>query len=1682
MRADSGDAPRPVPARGRVPARQLAKGLAMTAIRGQGSGPALGDPVPHGSPELVYESDRTLVRRVPRPDGSGFVIQKEPLGPGSDQRRRHETAVLERLAGVEGVTQLAAVSAGPDVIMLDDLGGTSLQAAPRPDPEALIDLAYRLAKVIAAVHRHGVVHKDISPANIVLAADGTATLIDFELATTFAEERPGFTHQSQIAGTLAYIAPEQTGRTGGAVDQRADLYSFGATLYELATGRPPFGDGEPLQLIHDHLAVVPPAPAELDPATPRGLSDIIMRLLEKEPDRRYQSAVGLAYDLALVRDRRAAGDPAPVTLGERDFPLRLAPPSRLVGRDREIAALRTAFADAVRGSGRGLLITGPPGVGKTALIDELRPVVTAAGGWFVTGKFDQNRNDVTSDAVGQALAALCRLLLAEPEDRLAALRTRIARVLGPHAGLMASLLPDLALLLELEPGELGGDPVDAEARLFQGSLDLLRAVVSPDRPLVMVVDDLQWASSIPAGFVDAVLRDENLTGLLIVGAYREAEVDAAHPWSAMLARWDRLGCAPPRLHLRNLPAADLAALLIEMMRLPADEAARLAAEVSGRTDGNPYDTVELVNALRRDGVLVPGDTGWSWNAEALRCFVGEGDVVDLLAARMERLPAPAVALLEIMACLGNETDLELLRAAVAEPDATVAGWLAPSLEDGLLVLERPVGQDAGGGTVRFRHDRVQQAAYGRLRPDRRAALQLTLARRLAEHPGFALIAAQQYLPVVAGVAELAERRQVVGLFRMTAARTHLINYAATEQFLAASVRLLTEAGVDPDDPLLAQVQPEWHAALYALGRLADADAVYRAIEHRAPDPIALTPSACVQISSLTSRGLTLEAVTLGLDLLRRLGLRVPAPGDLGAQVERGLDALYEWAAGADREADARRAEISDPRVVSTAKIINRMMPPAFFSDPVVLGWLVTAAHRIWVEHGPHAALVCPLGHAGIVTTNRRQDYRTGYGTVRRVLEAGEQRGYEPETSQARFLFAVSVGHWFEPLEDVIQHARQAHEGLVRAGDLLFACFTYHASTPSMLDCASTLDGYAVEVEAGLAFAARTGNEQTSATSLPFRQLLRALRGETVDPGEEVATFDDPAYLAEIDAHPMAVAYHHITVAQAAALFGDADTLDRHSAEAMPLLPFIQASYSTARAYLLRALALANRVRAVGADARTAELGELDACREWLAQRAGDAQATFGHLLRLVDAERAWAVGEPHDAAVAFDAALEEVARRRFPWHQALIAERAGVFHLSNGMEHTGRTLLAEAVRHFGSWGAEAKVRQLRLAYPFLAGLAEGPARRSGPATTTRVSVESIDLLAVLNASQALSSETSLDRLRVRVVEVLRNLAGASKVHLLLHSDDATGWVLLDDGTGNAVPVQEAGERGLLPLTAFRYAERTREPLLVEDATRDDRLSRDPYVAALDRCSLLVVPILSQGVARAMVLLENRLSRNMFTAERLDAVGLIAGQLAVSLDNARLYSSLERKVAERTAELETANEQLQKLSVTDALTGLANRRQLADLLEAEWQRGRRRGEPLAVAMIDIDHFKLYNDHYGHLIGDTCLRRVAAAINETVRTNDAVARYGGEEFAIVLPGGDTAAAGRVADRVREAVEALAEPHAAASSGIVTVSIGVASTVPSAQHTPEELVAAADVQLYRAKRNGRNQVARDEVVHPR
>jgi signal transduction histidine kinase len=1439
-------------------------------------------PVPS---EMVHESGRTRITRLVVPGGT--VICKEALGPHAERRVRHEVAMLKRLRGVAGVVQLADVPHSPGSIALEDAGAASLAGTVKPLPvDQQLGVGLGLAQAVAGMHRRGVMHRDITPANIVVDGDGAPCLVDFALATSVAEIRPEFTDHREIAGTLAYLAPEATGRTGRPVDHRADLYALGATLYELATGEPPFGAGDPLRLIHDHLARIPVPPAEVNQAVSAPLSAIVMHLLEKEPDNRYQAAVALVHDLERLRDGQAYPAAAGFRAGELDSPARLLPPSQLAGRDEEVAALHTAFSEALVGHGQGVLIGGAPGVGKTALADQLRPVVAGGHGWFVAGKSDQYRRDLEFDAGNQAFRALGRLLLAQPEDELAQLRARIIGAVGPNAGLLTAVLPEFATLLAIPPA--AGDPLTAQARVQQAAAAALRAVASRDRPVVMFLDDLQWAGRTPLGFADLVLTEEPIEGLLLVGAYRDNDVDATHPLAAPLARW-RDQATVRHLRLGNLPEPNLATMLADMLRLDRTAGESLTGLIEPHSRGNPYETVELLNALRRDGLLTTTAAGWRWDAPAVRAHLGRSKVPELLAAHAADLPEESRQVVVAMACLGGRAELSLLQAAIGKPANVVDHALAPALDEGLLIAET-----GAHPAVRFRHDRIREAILGGLDPERRHSLQLAMARRLAAVPELFAAAAEQYLPVIDAVADAAERRQVAELFRRAAGQATLIgDYALVNRLLTAAV-----AAVDPSKTAtLAELHTGRHAALYCLGRLEEADEVYGTIERLCPAVVDRADATAVQVFSVMHRTRYAEALGLGLESLRELGITAPATDRLAAELDHQFGYLYQWL-DSDEAGDLARPDLTDPVLLAAPGLINATLTAAFFvGDPAMLTWLGLEALRICLEHGLAPALVSPAAHTALGAVLLRGDYITAYRAARRILALGEARGYEPGTSNVRMLCGL-LTCWAEPIENSVQESQRAREGLIAGGDLANAGYTFYAVLSGTLDSAPSLERYLTETEAALAFVRRTGSEEVVQVFGTYRWLAGALLGESAATAGEAPSPDKYA------GDPGSLFIAHLNQANAAAIFGDPVGLEQHTAAAMPLVPVFPGLYSTAVAHLLRALSLAAQARSADVGKRSGLLVELDEVTQWLADRAADAPGNFLHLLQLIEAERAWAVGDFHAATLAFDAARREAAQRQRPWHRALIAEHTARFYLAHGAEHVGYDLLAEARREYAAWGATAKVEQLDWAYPALRTPAAAITSDDGqlgdlPEDRPVISTGTIDLLGIVSASQALSSETSIGRLHARVAEVLSAMTGATGVHLLLWDQDRHDW-LRPDTDGGTVPIGSIGQERAVPTSVLRYVRRTRQPLVVSDAAGDERFARDPYFAGAGCCSLLAVPILSRGVLRAVLLLENRLLGGAFTAGRLDAVKLVAGQLAVSLDNAQLYAGFGQIAGEQAA--------------------------------------------------------------------------------------------------------------------------------------------------------------------------------------
>ncbi|HLV59269.1 MAG TPA: diguanylate cyclase [Natronosporangium sp.] len=1319
----------------------------------------------------------------------------------------------------------------------------------------------------------------------------------------------------------------------------------------------------------------------------------------------------------------------------------LSPPGRVVGRDREIAALEAAVAAARAGGHRGLVVSGPGGVGTTALVDRLRSVADH-GGWFVAGGYDRHRRDPAHHGVRQALRHLGRLLLAEPERERSALRHRLRRALGPRLDLAATVVPELATLLDLRPRPPSDDRLNRPARLHAAAVDLLRAVCSRQRPVVFAVDDLQWADATALGLLDRLLLGEPVEGLVTVAAYRTDELYPDSPLAASLPRWCHPG-GPAHLRLAGLDTGDLAVLLRTALRLEADRAADLAALLAPYVAGNPLRALEVLDALRRDGLLTAsGGRGWRWDPRAVRHRLATPRrTTDLVADRVASLPPATVEVLEAMACLGEKVELSLLGTAVGVGPADLRQRLAPAFRDGLLA---PAGPEA----VRFRHDVVRETVLRRTGTHDRRATRLALARRLADAgPGADADAAHLYLPVVDEVRDPAERRAVAGRFRRAAGQAELLgDHATVLGLLDAALPL-----VDPHDTAtLADVHTRRHAALCGLGRLAEADAAFEAVQRLNVEPLSRVDATLAQIDSLASRGRHRDAVELGTHLLRRLGVATPGHERLDVEIERGLAAAYQWLAG-PQASEPGEPVPPTPTTTAVAAVIDRMLPPAAVCDEPTHQWLALTALRMWAGRGPEADLVGPVSHLAGVLLARRQDHRAAHAALRRVLAISEARGYEPAASRAHLRYAMDVGHWFEPLDHSVAHCRRARDGLLAGGDPAAACASYLVSVTLLMEYAPGLDRYGDEVDAGLAFARRIGDDLAAAAFQGHRDLLDRLRG----------TGGPPADRPHVPVgRPGLAASHHLTRALGAALFDDPVELHRRTSALMPMARLLGSTYLAVQAHLLRALALAERVRTGPPAERGPAAAELDRVAGWLADRAEWAPANLRHLRHLVEAERAWAVGDVRAALAGFDSAVGQAAARPRPWHLAYALERAGRFHLAQGAAHTGATLLAQARDRYLRWGAAGKVAHLDRAHPGLAGTVAPPVR-----PTEGVPAGAAELSTLLASAHDLSTPTTPGGVQERVVEILSAMTGATHVHLLVRAPDGD-WV---PATGPATPDGPAA----VPATVARHLERTGQPLVVDDATRDERFADDPHLAGLDRCSLLAVPVGDRDRADAVLVLENRHLAGAFTPGLRDTVSLIAAQAAISLQGARRYRDLERRMDERGAHLADATRRLARLDATDPLTGLANRRHLEQVLAQRWAEAQVTGEPMALAMIDIDSFKLYNDTYGHTAGDRRLQDVAAALRTTVRGGDLAARYGGEEFAVLMPRTDLRGASAAAERIRAAVADRCRRAADTVTPPITVSIGVAAAVPLPGEREHGLVELADGALHGAKRDGGDRV---------
>ncbi len=1504
--------------------------------------------------EELYCGRRFDVTRVREPSESVTTIVKSPadgiLAEKARQELENESHILQRLTNVEGVVQLLRYDPERPQLVLYDRKGAALQTYPASYFATLkrfFSVSIALTQVIGKIHERGITHCDINPSNIIYCESGSPCieLIDFGLAVSYRQANEGFIPLNSIIGTLSYMSPEQTGRTNRPIDYRTDFYSLGATLYELLTGRPPSTASDPIELVHAHLARVPDPPHVLNSDTPKSVSDIVVKLLAKNAEERYQSAHGLEHDLRHCYEQWLEhGRIEPFELGRADHPIVFTPPTRLYGREQEQKTLLATFRQATAGPSRSLMVAGDSGVGKSALVSELYRPITESRGMFVQGKFEQHKHHLPYHAISQALGQIVDLWLSESAESLAKRRAKLPEIVEENAALLVELVPKLAQILG--PVTPSGDvvPNEIQTKLQYTLLSFVSFACSTDQPLVFFVDDLQWADPASLSLIGSLLTDTSIHGLLLIGAYRNNEVDAAHPLVRMLNRAQAQSDRIETITLHNLSLDSVRDLLGDMYRNDPEATAALAKTIYSKTQGNIFYVLEFLRLIQRKMLLrfSAEEHRWVWEQNKIDELSNSENVINFLIDELLLLPQETQHSAAVAACLGNTMAISSLCQTLDLSIETLRGVLLPLIEREVLL---PTTRDSsslfsGDTRLRFCHDRMQQAAYALLSDSEKTAIHYRIAKSIdvrgqtppagADQPLTAdeiyYNAVEHYeraLPLIAARDERIRVAELAAEAGRRARRTAAFNIAL--RCLNFARELLPADAWNEHPALTFSIEVERHAALFILSHYDECDQLFVQLTANAPTPIALTDSIGIQSISLSNRGQYEAAVRLGLQQLHTLGFKFPDESEWDQALGEELGRLYEVIGreGVDRLATLDRCH--DQLVIACFDIINRIIPASFFWDARRSLWMILRGARMCYEHGytegSGYVLVCLM----LPLAAMKNDFETAHQIAERAMELVDRHQSSNDKARSLHVYGLFQCHWFQPLEEGLRCGREAHERNVRIGDMELACFAYFTSLAARLDLSRTLGEVEEEVAAAMGFAVKTDNAHASASYLIFERLVATLRDQTSPPGSfDGDQFSEATHEQSIAGNAMAQCYFLVYRALSACIFGDFERALALCEQAAPLTAGILGFYPFGLHRVLHSLALCQTLpTCTDTEVRAARLQQIDANQAWLAPRAAACPQNFAHLYKLIDAERSLATGDFTGATATYEQAAQESRQHRRWYHYALVCELAGRAYLSRGLRRPAQGYLQAAYGAYKQWGAAGKIAQLDTQHDWLS--LTHSAQAAGLRESSNASVDSsttfinLDSTAIIRAFRALSSERTLERLLVVMQDLIMRHSGADRGLLFIQREGR--WQLAvsadtnTDETELHLDDEDVDFSGRFSARIFHYCTNSLKPLVIADVRADASYRSDEYFTRSGVQAVAGLPIVSAGRLEAVLLLENRVTTGAFTVDKISIVELIGGQFAIALQNALIYRQLEDKVAARTAELEELNQTLERRVAT-----------------------------------------------------------------------------------------------------------------------------------------------------------------------
>lgn len=1620
--------------------------------------------------ETIGETTNAVVYRARHGATHQSVVIKELKmqnpSPVHIARFKHEYDIIRHL-DIDGVVKVLDIIATGDrfALVMEDCVCTSLKqrvTGSMPVDEFL-QIAVQVTETLRALHQRNIIHQDIKPSNILYNPDtNRLKLTDFGISakTGWAYAETSDNHLPE--GTLAYMSPEQTGRMNCGVDYRTDFYSLGVTFYELLTGKTPFTAPDPISLIHAHIAKKPVPPHTVNSDIPEMLSAIVMRLLAKSAEERYQSGLGLLADLQQCQDYIAInGIIPPFEIGRHDISPKFTIPQTLVGRDRELEALSQAFDRIEKGQARVLMVTGAPGIGKSALVNEMYKPTFARRGYFISGKYEQLKQAEPYSAIIKAIKGLVRQLLAENEEQLDYWRKKLRAALGINGKIITDIIGDMEMIVGKQPEMDEFSPETAQNRFKLVLKNFVHALTDKNHPLVLFLDDLQWVDPASLELIHTLTIDQDLKYFMLIGAYRDKAVPTHHPLMLTLEAMQALDVAVQTLHLEALDKGSTNAFLTKFLRCTPQASHRLASAVYGKTMGNPFFIIQFLKRLYEHNHLRLEPTiGWQWNLDAIEQMQVTENVVHFMTERLIDLPPQTLDLIKIAACIGAAFDVETLAAAAQTSIDEALASLAILVEEGLLANIKPA-------RYRFQHDRIQEAANALLSDDDKAQLHHRI--------GHWMLSRTTDETLLSSVFHIADQLNAAGSVLQTPEEKHRLAeinlkagikakestaYEAAVGYLQAGINLLPENGWQTHYALTHGLYTEQMQSRFLARDFQGAEQLFDIIVTNARNNIDRTNAYNMMVVLYIETRSPEEAIALGCKALRPFKIKLKTK--MGP-----AKVLWELVKAKHNISSIPLADIltlplmTDREGIACQNLMSSLATPAYLVNNYLFAYMVLKSVNETFKSGlaPHAAamFIC----LATIIENKLGDYQLGYDMGKMALALDQKMGQSRFSCRTHHIFAFFIQHWNCHAKHDLPFFDKVYRLGIDYGDLTYASHGILANIDTRFVIGDPLDGIYQDIKKFQTFIDQVKNPFISSQYELQRQWVRNLKGLASGSVEfSNSDFDEEAFLEKLraDNNAHGLCFSLLPKIKLLYLFGCYDKaytaakeLDRHIMAAMGTLIVSEHHYYYALILiaLLREKKFANKFKFKKIISRSLRK---------LAKWAVVCPENFQHKHDLVKAEWAALGRQFHLAAGHYRLAIKNARKNDYVNDEALACERLAEVYRSMDAREEALIFFKRAHQCYGYWGARAKQRDLEQRHPNLfsqktKGLHVDTISRSSITGAANRMTRQMDLAMVTEASQSISSEIVLDNLLEDIMYISITNAGAQRGYLILEKEGELTIVAGKETDGDIlketfpVPVKESRE---ISHAIVYFVNRTLKPVILANALNEGLFTQDPHVQRRLCKSILCMPIMNKEQRSGILYLENNLTTNAFTKERLEVLGTIATQAAISLENARLF----------------------ELATTDGLTNLFSYRYFQHLLDLEIDRSLRYQRTFSLLLMDIDDFEQFNDTYGRPKADEALKRFAQLLKTNIRGVDIAARYSGEAFILLLPETGLQQAMIVCEKIRTLAQHMPIPNEKENLSI-TVSIGVVTFL---QHALDKngLLNSVDSALKDAKKDGRNRIS--------